>query len=272
MLHPDPAQWRAQPIYDMFASPVLDDATNYPSWKVGRRPTFVPTLTYDNHGNIVILAGTGDVDSPIDSARQRVVSLTELRNVDDSTSTNNEITGSIQLNWQIDLDVNEGVTGPLTAFDDKVYFATFESRASANQCALGVSRIYGVHAYQNNSTTTVLSIDPKPELTETNAAPGAAPVVKEIFDPTGSNLLIGLTVKRQPICQTKATVINPATGQAVPASAPGGGLYQLAGVLSSASNGGRLIGTNAQIKELPPLQSLQMVNYSSVSSWASYAD
>jgi hypothetical protein len=270
MLHSDPREWRVVPIYDMFASPLITDPSTTRSWQVGRRPTFAPSLTHDRYGNLVITAGTGDVDSPIDTARQRVVSLTEYRNA--GLSTNDEITASIQLNWQIDLAVNEAVTGPLTVFDDQVYWGTFESQASSNQCALGVSRIYGAHAYLNDSTTTVVSLAPKPVLVSSTAQPTDPPVLSEVFDPSGTNLLIGLTVKRQPVCQTSARLINSATSQSVPASPPGGGTYTLSGVLAGDSHGGELKGNNAQIKELPVGKPLKTTIHTSVSSWATYAD
>ncbi|HKO95022.1 MAG TPA: hypothetical protein VJU61_27900, partial [Polyangiaceae bacterium] len=273
MLHSDPSFWSAQPIYDMFADPIAGTVDPQPTWNAGRSPKYAPTLTLNRQGNLVILAGTGDVDSPIDSARQRVVSLTEYR---DAGLSSTQIAGTVLLNWKIDLVENEGVTGPLTVVNDIAYFASFESFAGTDQCALGRSRIYGVHAFEREPVTGVTDpaswpAVPKPELIATNALPSAPRVPYEDFDQGGTNLLIGLTVKRQPICQSQSLALNSIYGKNMSSTPPSGGLYQLSGVLGGGSTGGATK-AGSLIGELPFNQSLQDRRNHTVSTWASFAD
>lgn len=269
MLSTDPSRWRVSPVYDMFANPatpqVVSPQIAPPDWQLGRRPTYAPSLTRDKTGNLVILAGTGDPDSPMDTARQRVVSLTERRNAD---ATDGEINAEMVLNWQIDLLPNEGVTGPLTVFNDNVYFSTFESQAGADQCALGQSRIYGAHAFQaGNSAGSPPS--PEPKLVASGAAPTDPPVLSETL--SGSNLLLGLTVKRQPVCQSQNLYYSAPTGQSVPTGPSGGGLYELSAVLSGNSSAGQVRGAgdagSTAVRDLN--MSLSNPNQTRMSSWAS---
>lgn len=267
MVGSDPSRWRVAPIYDMFAGPTLASTTPAPqSWQVGRVPQYAPALTRDRVGNLVILAGTGDVDNPIDSAIQRVVSLTEKRAP--LSATDPQIGGEIELNWQRDLDVNEAVTGPLTVFENTVYFATFRSQAAGgNQCALGVSFIYGAHAYEAEDPQVTPGA-PKPELTPVNAAPGDPSELRRQLD--GSNLVIGLTVAQQPICRNIGGPVNPVTNQSGSGGPAGGGLYQLRAMMAGNSDIGENVG-GALTSEMPSVD-LPVTHPASVAAWASSAE
>jgi type IV pilus assembly protein PilY1 len=263
MIGSDPSRWRVAPIYDMFANTTLASVTPAPqSWQVGRPPQYPPTLARDRIGNLVILAGSGEVDNPIDTAVQRVISLTEKRAP--LATSDPQIGGEIVLNWQQELATNEGVTGPLTVFENNVYFATFRSQTSGgSQCSLGEARLYGAHAYER-ADPTVTPGAPKPALMPENPSPGDVPQLSRLLN--GSNLVIGLTVSQQPICRNTLGLINSITQQTESGGASGGGLYQLRAMMSGGSQSGENVGGSA-VRELPA-QNLRATHPSSVSSWA----
>jgi type IV pilus assembly protein PilY1 len=263
MLSTDPRNWKAAPIYDMFSTPPVPSDTSLASYQLGRRPAYAPTLLRDKTGNIVLLAGTGDVDSPRDTARHRVVSLTEVR----GAQRNNEISAEIRLNWQIDLNQNEAVTGPLTVFQDVVYFGTFQSGATS-LCSLGTSRLWGAHAYEPLDRAATLPA-PTPRLTRRNAGPGDAFVLNETYN--DNSLVLGVTVKQQPVCQSATRIPNAITQQSIPTQASGGGAFQLVGVMAGGSSGGSTRGgdiSRGAVVETNP-QTIRVMNNTKVTSWAS---
>jgi hypothetical protein len=207
MRNPDPSKWVVAPIWDMFSG----NATNfsgtaaaaspaYPSYQDGRAAQDPPLLARDAAtGNITIVAGTGDVDNLTDSATNRVVSLKEVRALNGLELGN----GTITANWNLQLDVAEGVTGPLVMLDDAVYFATFTGPAggSGNVCDIGTSRLVGGHI--RNTTSSGL---PVAKLTPESGTP---PLVLQYKPTTASNsLLLGLNISRDPICIAGAATSN----------------------------------------------------------------
>jgi type IV pilus assembly protein PilY1 len=257
MVGPDPSAWRVAPIFDMFDNPRLGSGVQ--SWQAGRVPQYAPALTRDRQGNLVILAGTGEADNPLDNAHQRIISVTELR----EPENDGQIGGRMQLNWSYDFDTYESVTGPLTVFENVVYFGTFTSQAAASQCALGVSYLYGAHAYDPVITDPPTRPGPpQPKLVREGAAATDPLVLREQVP--GSNLVMGLTVTRQPTCRSTTGLINAITQQST--SGPtGGGLYQLRAMMAGSSTGGRTGG--AATRELDP-RTIPVSHPSSVSSWA----
>jgi type IV pilus assembly protein PilY1 len=263
MVSSNPQNWKAAPIYDMFADPAQPTTTT-PAYQLGRRPLYAPTLTRDTVGNLVIVAGTGDADSPRDTARHRVISLTERR----GALEDGEINAEMVLNWRIDLRDNEAVTSPITVFQDVAYFSTFQSLATSGKCGLGTSRLWGAHAY--------LSVDknasppsPVPRLLGKNA--GTADPLELDQKYNDNSLVIGATVKQQPICLSTSVLFNAATQQTVSNGASGGGAYQLTGLMAGASAGGQTRGGDTSygaVVETTP-QNIRVVNTTKVTSWAS---
>jgi type IV pilus assembly protein PilY1 len=264
MLSTNPQNWKAAPIYDLFMDPPVSSDSSLKEYELGRHPVFAPTLTRDRDGNLVILAGTGDVDSPRDPARNRVVSLTEKR----GHETDGEIEAVIELNWRIDLSQNETVTGPLTVFQDAVYFASFEAGAG-DPCKLGISRLWGAHAYEPLDRAANPPA-PTPHLVGKDAGPTDPYVLQEQYH-TEAGLVLGLTVKQQPICQSSTRVYNAATQQYVSTGPSGGGGFQLAAVMAGGSAGGHVrsgdIGRGAVVEMNP--RNVRVTNTTRVTSWAS---
>jgi type IV pilus assembly protein PilY1 len=266
MVSSDPQNWKAAPIYDMFADPAEPSVTTPRSlpYQLGHAPVYAPTLTRDTVGNLVILAGTGNPDSPRDSARHRVVSLTEKR----GALEDGEISAEIALNWRIDLRENEAVTGPLTVFQDVAYFSTFQSLASSGNCGLGTSRLWGAHAYlavDKNASPPA----PVPRLLGSNSGTADRLQLEEKYN--DNSLVIGATVKQQPICLSSSVLVNAATQQTVSNGASGGGAYQLTGLMAGGSAGGQTRGgdtSHGAVVETNP-QNIRVVNTTKVTSWAS---
>jgi hypothetical protein len=228
MVSTDPSNWKVVPIYDMFMdAPAPKIAA--PSYQLGRRPLYAPTLTRDRDGNLVIVAGTGDLDSPFDNATNRVISLTERR----GALVDGEISAEITLNWRIDLNPWEAVTGPLTLFQDTIYFATSYYVDNTNRCATGEGFKWGVHAYKPLDGASVPP-QPEPRL-QRDQANSSDPLVDKVS--VGSATLIGLTVRQQPVCVSSSVTYNATTQQSTPNAVAGGGAYELIGMMSSASEG-----------------------------------
>jgi type IV pilus assembly protein PilY1 len=190
----DPEDWNALALHDMYYGGAYDDA----------EPTFYPpALTIDRAGNVVILTGSGNIDVLDDaSAKNRVVSITEKLTFDNSGFLD---TLEGRLNWEIQLDPGEQMTGPIELFGGLVFFGTFVAGGGTaiDACPFGGSRIFGVRFLDDpddpgqpdplfvdgigNDTTNLDSTD-IPQL--------------------GNTLLVGLQVAQVLICTT-TTNANP---------------------------------------------------------------
>jgi type IV pilus assembly protein PilY1 len=100
----DPEDWEAEALHDLYYGEAADAA----------EPTYYPpALTINEAGEVVILVGTGNIDVLDDaSAVNRVVSITEKLTFDANGFVD---TLEGRLNWEIELDPGEQMTGPLRA-------------------------------------------------------------------------------------------------------------------------------------------------------------
>jgi type IV pilus assembly protein PilY1 len=195
----DPEDWSAEALHDMYYDEGYDDA----------EPTYYPpALTIDSAGNVVILVGTGNIDVLDDAtAVNQVVSITEKLTfgVDGFVST---LEG--RLNWEIELQAGEQMTGPLELFGGQVYFGTFKAGGGTalNACPLGASRIFGVSYLDDPASPGNLI----PLLTNTS---GPTSYLDSSDIPELSNsLLVGLQVAQLPVCTIteSITVVDPFGG------------------------------------------------------------
>jgi type IV pilus assembly protein PilY1 len=199
MVSADPGDWRAQPVYDLFAGETFD---------AGRPATFPPILTEDDAGNVVVVVGTGDLDNLVDDAAHKVVSLTETRALDGGGEIDPDET--MTLNWRIEMEPGESVTGPLVLFEEVVYFGTFLSEADEdNACALGNSRVYGVHFRETDPDDVT---QPRPMLAADADDDG------QVDDPLNlvpwenaeeDSVVLGVAITREPICAEGGPDNNP---------------------------------------------------------------
>ena len=219
------ADWKVEPFYDLF---------HYRDHTGGQPAYHAPVVTIDEGGNTVILVGTGNIDMLTDpSARNVVASLTERRREGEANAYEAE------LNWEIQLDPGELVTGPLELFAGQVFFGVFQPTSDpANLCAFGHSRLFGVHYYKRaNPEGSTLDPEPAlPSITLGGESDGTrVAVYDQSVEPSLNNtLLTGLRVAARPTCASR-----PDEGTGVyPPQQPGGGAaspqYQLVGQLGGA--------------------------------------
>ncbi|MGB3051238.1 MAG: hypothetical protein WBB42_09585 [Polyangiales bacterium] len=190
----EPADWNAEVLHDIYYDKAPDVA----------EPTFYPlALTSDRQGRVVIVTGTGNIDVLDDpTAVNKVVSITEKLTFD-FDGTVDKVEG--RLNWEIELDAGEQMTGPIELFGGQVFFGTFKSASgtAVDACPFGGSRIFGLNFLDNPESPG----DRVPLL-----GPILSPVL--VFDQTDlpqleNALLVGLQVAQAPVCvTTQATLIN----------------------------------------------------------------
>ncbi|MET0286233.1 MAG: hypothetical protein ABW352_17270 [Polyangiales bacterium] len=241
MVNTDPSKWRVVPIWDIYGG----DATNFsgntvqtvsPAWKMGRTATFAPVLTRDPvTGNLTIVVGTGDVDNLTDLTANRVVSINEVRQYDGT----GELYGTTAptLNWALQLDAGESVTGPMAVLNDTLYFTSFTGPGnSTDKCAMGTSRVIGAHLRNKESTNLPVG------MLSPEAGTGANVL---FYRPTGANLnslLLGLSIARDPVCYAGTPLADPINASLpgrAPATAPTGGNFKVRSMV--AGDGGETI-------------------------------
>ena len=197
---PDPDDWGAEALHDLYYDEGFDSA----------EPTYYPpSLSVNSNSEIVILVGTGNIDVLDDAtAINKVVSITEKLTFD-SDGFINTLEG--RLNWEIELDQGEQMTGPLELFGGQVYFGTFKAGggSAVDACPLGASRIFGVSFLDD--PTSAGSLVPLLQ----DGLGNATPYLDSTDIPELSNaLLVGLQVAQQPVCTLtdNITVTDPFTG------------------------------------------------------------
>ena len=222
----DPEDWGAEALHDLYYDHAFDDA----------EPTYYPpALTINSAGDVVILVGTGNVDVLDDAtAINKVVSITE-RLTFDANGFIDVLEG--RLNWEIELEQGEQMTGPLELFGGQVYFGTFRAGGGSpiNACPLGASRIFGISFLDD--PTSAGSLVPLLQ----NSLGNATPVLDSTDIPELSNaLLVGLQVAQQPVCTLTddITVTDPFSGASATLAMPyatSGREFRLMGHLSGSS-------------------------------------
>ena len=128
----------------------------------------------------MIIQATGNLDVYDAFTTNKVVSITERYSIQATVNeasggnagsvdvsflgADGESTIGADLNWQITLRPSEQVTGPLSLFDGRVYFATFTGLAKADDaCAMGESRIWGVHYVEGVDPHNAAAEDQDPQ-------------------------------------------------------------------------------------------------------------
>ena len=187
---PDPEDWSAVALHDMYYDDGADEA----------EPTYYPpVLSVDPQGKVVILTGTGNVDVLDDStAVNQVVSITETLTYD-ADGFVSDLEG--RLNWEIELDPGEQMTGQIELFAGQVFFGSFKAATGTpiDACPFGGSRIFGL-SYLD---------DPRPgfegdliPLLEDSLNNPTHVVDKSDIPALDNSLLVGLQVAQAPICVT----------------------------------------------------------------------
>jgi type IV pilus assembly protein PilY1 len=196
----EPADWSAEALHDLYYDEASDVA----------EPTFYPlALTSDPSGRVVILTGTGNIDVLDDpTAINKVVSVTEQVTFD-ALGRVDTLEG--RLNWEIELDPGEQMTGPIELFGGQVFFGSFKSAdgTAIDACPFGGSRIFGLE-YLDDPTSPGT---PVPLLVDSLSNP--AFVLDQTDLPQLENaLLVGLQVAQAPVCVTTQdiSIVDPFDG------------------------------------------------------------
>jgi hypothetical protein len=189
---PDPEDWNAVALHDMYYDDGVDEA----------EPTYyAPVLSVDPAGKVVILTGTGNVDVLDDAtAVNQVVSITETL-VFDANGFVSDVEG--RLNWEIELEPGEQMTGQIELFGGQVFFGSFKAApgGAVDACPFGGSRVFGL-SFLDDPTSPG---DYVPLLVDSLTNP--THVVDQSDIPLLANsLLVGLQVAQAPICVTTQDV------------------------------------------------------------------
>ena len=222
----EPADWEAEALHDLYYDEASDVA----------EPTFYPlALTSDPRGRVVILTGTGNIDVLDDAtAINKVVSVTEILTFD-VDGTVDTLEG--RLNWEIELDPGEQMTGPIELFGGQVFFGSFKSAngSAIDACPFGGSRIFGLN-YLDDPTSAGT---PVPLLVDSLSNPTY--VLDQNDLPELENaLLVGLQVAQAPVCVTTQdiTITDPFDGTSATLAMPvatSGREFKLMGHLSGSA-------------------------------------
>jgi type IV pilus assembly protein PilY1 len=230
MIDPSPSNWLVEPIWDLF-----HDESSANAYKKGRPAIWPPLLSRDTQGNYVILVGTGDVDNLVeqidssDPIKHRVVSLLETRTLTTAGAAN-VIGGTVTANWELELDVGESVTGPLSLFDKVLYFGTFLSPQTGDACDFGNSRIWGVDYLAVGSDG--LPIGRWQTGTDSSGAPTYALHTDDGL--IQNSLVLGVSIATDPVCVSALSSDSFALGKfrVAPGAQMGGGNYQIRALVS----------------------------------------
>lgn len=227
----DPEDWDAEALHDLYHGEGYNDA----------EPTyFPPALTINAAGEVVILAGTGNLDVLDDaSAENRVVSITEKLTFD-SNGFVDALEG--RLNWEIELDPGEQMTGAIELFGGQVFFGSFQAGGGTaiDACPFGGSRIFGVRFLDDPASPGSLV----PLLENALGSPAESLDSGDIPE-LENTLLVGLQVAQAPVCTTtqNVTVTDPFGGTAtlaMPVASSGRQFKLMAHLSGSASVSGGL--------------------------------
>ncbi len=223
---PDPDDWEARALHDLYYDEASDVA----------EPTFyAPAISTDIQGRIVILTGTGNIDVLDDAtAINKVVSITETLTFEADGSVD---TVDGRLNWEIELDPGEQMTGPIELFSGQVFFGSFKaaSGTAIDACPFGGSRIFGLN-YLDDPTSAG---DPLPVLEDALGTPTYV-LDKNDIPLLENALLVGLQVAQEPVCITTQdiSITDPFDGSTSTLAMPiatSGREYKLMGHLSGSS-------------------------------------
>lgn len=181
----DPHSWTAAPFADMFSGM---RTASLPA--IGQPAYPPPVISTDVQGRVVVIQGTGNPDYLDGTAPNRVASYAEELTFD----TAGNVTLGINTNWTIDLPQGEQVTGPIQLYNKVAYFSTFASSSSADACALGTGRIWGVD-YVGESGALVGKLESSPGTYVTNVS-------------TGNEIVLGVSIAQQLTCVEFGTAGN----------------------------------------------------------------
>ena len=296
----DPTQWTGELYLDLYNQTVDTNAT---SWSDGQPLQVSPTVALDPLGEVVINAATGQTDTFDSNGIEFVYSITEK-----VQGTQPKLRAFV--NWYIGsplatppsvtfppspqatvtspgLMAGERVSGPMTVFDGKLYFATYAASPTppagqpVTTCANAVARIWGldfINPADKNcsnvaSTTCDRSIGGAPMLQLAPPQPSnvlVANVTPSASDATLVNVVIpGLSVNETPACAGGGTgttdqYVAGAT-HTTPSNVKAGG-YNILAQVGQTAPGGVGARTLSNLTVPPP------ISPTTIDSWAAVVE
>ncbi len=146
---PDPSAWTFGIFHDGYNLETVTPAL------VGQPIATAPVITVNRVGDITTLYGTGDQNTFASTNVNHVWSVTEKTTVTGSTTT-----FTPTANWHLRFDNGLTPTGPLSLFNEMVYFSTFSpDAAAAGACLNGSGTLWSVHYTDVDGGASIL---PKP--------------------------------------------------------------------------------------------------------------
>jgi len=144
---------------------------------VGQPVSYAPILSTNDLGEVVIDFSTGGQEDLASTTDTFLYSLTE--HATDALTTS--VTPVI--NWFYRFEGGERITGPLTLYDNGLYFSTYAPpTTSADACSTGTSRVFGMHYANIDETATK-----KQSVTGDDLSRGGSPMLPKDGDPDASS-------------------------------------------------------------------------------------
>jgi type IV pilus assembly protein PilY1 len=185
----NPADWTMKLFFDLYPATISGTVTH--DFDDGQPVSVPPVLSIDERGRMTVNVATGDQDSLGSAAGQinYVYSLLEDANAGRTTAVH-------KVNWLKSFTLGERVVGPLALFGGDLFFSTFVAASGSNVCAIGTSKLWGMHYIVPQSTT---------DFTQGGLAalqnPATTPPKVQVID-QGSTFISGVSVTQQPSCFT----------------------------------------------------------------------
>lgn len=232
----NPADWTFRPFHDIY-------------WNVG--PTAgqpgmdAPVISVDNQGRPVVIVATGDLDNLEAPGTNYIVSLTER-------ATAVPYVAEADINWEVRLQPNEMVTGPLELYDGRVYFGTFLSSASpTDACSLGESKLWGVDYLRSQAAAPLAYSSPGSGRSpffgwEATLAAGTRTFTQHYTNLGPNRVVMGVGITQRPTCVIGSTLPDPYIGARYDVSDFSTGAFELVAQVSTgatATSGGSNIET-----------------------------
>jgi len=219
----DPGQWTVEMFYDAFEELNLDDDGLDLRRPIKLRPALA--IGYQR-GELVLLAGSGNPDTPAGSTPDRVFSITERWNPAEGGYDS-------EVNWLQELEDGEIFTGEPIVFDQVAYFTTVAAPESG-LCAIGAGRIWGVHYTGYEASPVIDDVEPMLDVNDD-------PLIETLalYQEYEGAELYGLQIVQRAACTDSVFNYAPWLGDTEDgASIPGGGVPSPDGSGEGASFGG----------------------------------
>ncbi len=202
----DPADWTLDVFFDAYFD--FDDNA------AGRQPIEIaPIVSVDDIGRITIAAATGDqrIQAATPNMIHRVFSLTETLDANYAFHAKVNWVESFGCTGSCESGelAGERVTGPMSLFGGKLYFATSSpATSSGTECSIGQTRTWGVeYLLSADEVAGAETIDPM------NGAAGGLPIPEgESAHPKSTpvvpGVVYGVSIEQQPTCAAEQSTYD----------------------------------------------------------------